>query len=430
VKVTLLFLFLIIVSVSVVSSQQAWTIDDCIAMAKVRSPRLQIAANAGRTAQLSQSELLTSRLPQVKASATALYAPTHGQFGYDPAITNGGELAGQVIVQQSLYDGGIRSLKYDQLSADVQQRSREAKLLDRDLVYSVRQAFIDLLHARLERDLQRESVARLLDYKRLVEQLNKGGSVGYGDVLKAKVEIAAQSIAVERADESFELSRLSLLELIGLPPDTSFVAAGELETLIPTSPDSVLLLQLTERRTSLELSIAETEFRKSLMEIQLTKRETQPTISLIGDAGVVTSGDNLRLSSSEREPVFGFSVGMTLEMPLFNWGATDLRVQQKEVLSESLRLESETVRRSLLNNAQKLSVQLTNANRRLQGVRENMQAAQDNFLLTKSKFAGGGALSLEVFTAQQLLVDVRLAELQAVADIQLLRVKIDQFLTD
>jgi len=51
-------------------------------------------------------------------------------LGYDPALSNGGQISGQVIVQQSLYDGGIRGLKSDQLSLDIDRLRRKTNSLN------------------------------------------------------------------------------------------------------------------------------------------------------------------------------------------------------------------------------------------------------------------------------------------------------------
>ena len=79
----------------------------------------------------------------------------------------------------------------------------------------------------------------------------------------------------------------------------------------------------------------------------MTQHENYPTVSLIGDAGLLTSGDNLRLPQDERAPMVGFSVRRSPEIPLVNWGATDLRMQQKQLDADNLRLQSELLQRSI-----------------------------------------------------------------------------------
>ncbi len=116
-------------------------------------------------------------------------------------------------------------------------------------------------------------------------------------------------------------------------------------------------------------------------------------------------------------------------MPLFTWGATDMRVQQRQLETDALRQQMELLRRSITIEVKKTRLELANARGRLQPLRANVAKAEENFLLTRSTFAGGATLSLEVLTAQQLLTETKLAELETLAAIQLLTTKLEKLAT-
>jgi len=101
------------------------TIDRAIQFARARNVRLDRAESSLRSVRLSHDELLTTRLPQIRLTASSIYAPAFGHFGYDPALSNGGQFGAQVVVQQSLYDGGIQSLRSEQISVDIDRLSKE-----------------------------------------------------------------------------------------------------------------------------------------------------------------------------------------------------------------------------------------------------------------------------------------------------------------
>ncbi len=409
--------------------QTSWTLEDCIALAKQRSPALIASRNLVRSSVLAQQELSTTGLPQPKLNAKALYAPTTERFGYDPAITDGGEYAGQLTVQQVVYDGGIRGLRSEQLQIEIEQRDTDLRRGERDLVYAVRQSFVDVLRAREEALLQQESVRQLQDYLDLVNRLARGGTASSTDVLKTDLQLANARLALHRAEESGESSMITLKETVGVPADTVVAVRGSLEDLSKQMRGSVDSARWHQPASNLDLAQAERELSRSLLDIQLARHETNPTLSLVADAGLVTSGDNLRLPVEQREPVMGFSVGMSLEIPLFTWGASGFRIEQKEIATENIRLERETLRRSFEANSRRLRVQLDNARVRLQLARETISRAEQNFLLTKSKFASGAALSLEVLAAQQLLTESKMSELQALADVDGILARIDHLFT-
>jgi outer membrane protein TolC len=119
-------------------------------------------------------------------------------------------------------------------------------------------------------------------------------------------------------------------------------------------------------------------------------------------------------------------VGVTLEVPLFTWGATDLRIQQREIATKVFVLQLEGVKRSVTTEFQKTCLLLSKSDDRLKSIRVSLKAAEENFALTRAKFAAGGVLSLEVLSAQQLLTDLRLEELESIAESELLLAKLEQ----
>jgi outer membrane protein len=429
VKIVIRILFLVTVTLSYASGQAVFTLDRCLTLARTQSPRMRNAENAIRTAELSHAELFTTKFPQIKLGASSIYAPSSGSFGYDPALSNGGQVAGQVMVQQSLYDGGIRGLKSDQLSLDIDRFAKEKRIAERDLVFSVKQAFIETLRSEQEIILQEESVRQLSEYLEIVRRLSKVGSAAYTDVLKTELQLSNAQLSFQKAVEEFAVAKYSLAELIGTPLDTTFSIVGSLNDTTYTETNLPLFNANPDSSSSLEMSAASLAVKHSLLDVELTQHENYPTVLFVGDAGLLTSGDNLRLPRDERANMFGFSFGVSLEVPLVNWGATDLRVQQKQLDADNLRLQSELLQRSITTESRKTRLQVTRQRERLRVIQNNIKSAEDNFLLTKSKYAGGGTMSLEVLSAQQLLTDIKLSELQTLADIQLLAAKMEQLTT-
>jgi outer membrane protein len=429
VKIVVRILLLIAVIMSSACGQAVFTLDRCLTLARTQSPRMKSAQNAIRSAELSHAELSTTKLPQIKIGASSIYAPSSGSFGYDPAISNGGQVSGQVIVQQSLYDGGIRGLKSDQLSLDIDRLAKEKRMTERDLVFSVKQAFVETLRSEKEIVLEKESVSQLSDYLDIVRRLSKVGNASYTDVLKTELQLSNAQLSYQKATEEFAVAKYSLAELIGTLLDTAFSITGSLNDTTQTEVDLSQDHANPDSVSNLNLSAASLSMRRSLLDIELARHENYPTVLFVGDAGLLTSGDNLRLPRDERAGMFGFSLGVALEIPLVNWGATDLRVQQKQLDADNLRLQSDLLQRSITIDLRKTQLQITRERERLRFIQKNIKSAEDNFLLTKSKYAGGGTLSLEVLSAQQLLTDTKLSELQTMADIQILAAKMEQLTT-
>ncbi len=422
------FILLVALAWSSAPAQVQWTLNQCLATARARSPHLKAASNLIRTSSLSISELGRTALPQVNIEGTSLFTPAGGRIVYDPIVTNGGELGAQVVVEQSLYDGGVRSVRSNQLAVESAERATEYRIADRDLTYEVRIAFIESLRAHAEEELRKESVAQIQEYLDLVRSMSKGGGAGYTDVLRTETELAAAQTLLQKAAEGERVAAYTLTGMLGVAPDTTVAAKGTLDSLILV-PGIDSAAAPETRPGALDLDVANMEVERSAYDIALARSERHPVVSLVGDAGLLTSGENLRLPPDQRSPYVGYSFGVSVDVPILNWGATDLRVQERELASENLRLETEALSRSIDAEWEKALLRLRAARERLLAAERTTALAGENYLLTKSKYAGGGSIALEVLSAQQLLTDSKLDEVEARTDVLKLTARVDQLRT-
>ncbi len=87
---------------------QEVSLDDYLRMAKERSPLLREYRNAVIINRLDSQLLRAAFRPQVALISNNVYAPTSGNFGYDEAISNGGQLS--TVIQASKNFIGLSNL--------------------------------------------------------------------------------------------------------------------------------------------------------------------------------------------------------------------------------------------------------------------------------------------------------------------------------
>ncbi|HEX9006633.1 MAG TPA: TolC family protein, partial [Bacteroidota bacterium] len=211
---------------------------------------------------------------------------------------------------------------------------------------------------------------------------------------------------------------------MGTPADTSLVLSGAWES--PDSTSNPASPAPPDSGRSLDLQMAGLEMQKSLLDVQLSERERLPAVNLTGDAGLLSSVDNLRLPAGERTSGVGYSLGVQVELPLFTWGSIGLRIEQRRLAAEAQQLRLQQLARARRTELLSVTARLATVKTAVQLMRGTLRSAEDAYLLTKSRFAGGAALSLEVLSAQQLLADTRVAFLHALAEWHGLKAKLSQ----
>ena len=421
-----IFILLFVCLCSVAEAADSLSLNQCLDIAKSNSPELRIAENGVRSSEIGRSIADKARWPLFSIAGNASYAPASLSFGYDPAVSNGGEYGARLVAEQTIYNGGLMGLDIRLAETQVKGQSLAYQQQERDLVYSVRQAFVDMLLAQRQTELLDSSVNRLIDYLGLVERLNESGTVGYTDFLSTQVDLDNARVDAMSAAESLKSARFNLARLMGTPNDTTFVIRGSLDTLLIDAKDTLAILPDVKLDQNLDVVVAQLSRTQSQIALAQTKAQWKPSVSFVADAGVVTSRENLLLPRSERYNSVGYSVGVTIDMPLWDWGTRKAQIRKSSLDLKSSTDYIELVRRDILTAYRTTRTRMTGAFRRLQSIRQMTETAQKNYLLSTAQYADGALTASEVLIAQQLLTGAYSTEVQTLAEIQSLRAQLAQ----
>ena len=407
-----------------VHAQQQLTLEQCLTLARANNLELRNASIALQSGKYSAQERAASQWPQIKVAGSAGYAPHSARSGYDPAITDGGQIGAQVTLRTPLYSWGTRALTLKRGKVDQKQREAQLARTEREVAASVKQLFVENLQGCEEVLLRIEAINRLSEYLDRVQLQYKGGSAGYGDILKTKTQLASAKEMLRKSQETVALSKISLAELLGMTPDTAFQLSGNIDTMLVRAGEANYSFDTAKIP---ELTAAHEEVEKGLIDLELIKRERLPAISLTVDGGYLSSVDRLNSSDSKNANALGFSTGAALEMPLLDWGALHFRRLQQQLAVDTLQIVTQMISRSFTAEFNRTTLQLNNARIQRGLIRERIKNADDDFLLAKSKYVAGAGTSSDVLLAQQALTDAKTDELQTKATIVILANRLDQF---
>lgn len=370
------------------------SVEEAVETALRHNPNVAIAELDRRQAEVHTREVRAGRYPSLLLHSHYLHTP---ETGYNEAVTNGGEYALQLTASVPLYDGGIRSALIDQ-SVDEQERSQAEVGRNRsDLVLAVRTAYFETVSAREEVAIRMEIVGRLEDYLSLLRRLKIGGGALQSDILKTQVDLNNALIAVDVAGQSLVKSTNELKNLTGTALDTP------LETLDPRDGTDTSAVPFDSVDASPDLRVLERQKASAEADVRIAQGERYPTLSISGDAGA------LGVTPREFSDDMGYSILVSLGMPLFDWGEIGARISQKELARDRIDLEIQARRREIESAWKTVTADYASARKTLKNYETNITSAEENYLSAKSRFAGGSGTSLEVLDAQRLLGDARLS---------------------
>jgi outer membrane protein TolC len=385
-------LLLLTTALPVLAQVDTISLQEALSLARKNNPAIKIAQ-----AGLSQSE---SRLREVKAArfpglsfrSHYLYTP---EIGYNEAITNGGEYGVQLETGVPLFDGGVRGAIIDQSSNEIEKSQLGLRKSSADLAFAVRTQYYETLRAEQELTIREETVRRLQEYLTFVNQLRLGGTATESDRLKTQVDLNNARIASDGAQLAAQKSRRLLANLLGYPSGREV----EVQPLNAADSSAVPVFAVADNP---DLQLLDRERQSALYGVTIAKGERLPTLTLAGDVGA------LGIHPNEFHHDIGYSIFLSLEMPIFSWGAVDERIEQKELAREQLDAQLLLQQRALETEWRNAVADLELARQNLTRFQDNIAEAERNYLSAKSRFAGGAGLNLEVLDAHRLWVETKL----------------------
>ena len=381
----------------------ALSVDECVGIALQRNAHIVSSDEAVRAATFRGREARGARLPNASLRGIASYAPLDG---YDRALTEGGELGARLEVAQRLYDGGATRLLGRQAEVEVQQATSGKARTAADLRLDVRLGYVDLLAAERRAALLEQSVADLEAYAGTVRSLASGGAVPKTDVAKVEIQLETERIALEDERTAARIASAHLLDLLGLPLDDTIAIQDTVQ--LPAWSTS-----LAEPQNP-ELQEAGVGIHAAELDVRAARAERRPIVALTGSLGAWTSRG--QLVDADSPHVLGYQAGVELDMPVWNWGASAARVDRQSATLNALRADYRVLQRRLESDYRTTVAVHETALHKLTRLGENRQRAAEQYQSVKSRYAGGGASSLEVLDAHRSLLEVAVQQQEVRSD--------------
>ncbi len=392
------------------------TLQDAVQLARKNSPQFNAAVMQLKSAHEDRVQARSTLLPNVSYNSQYLYTQGNGTPSGRFIANNGvHEYIAEGNAHQILFAGGQHVAEYHRAGALEALARAKQEVAARGLVVTVTQAYYGLVVAERKYANVQRSAAEAQRFLNVSQQLERGGEVAHSDVIKAEIQFEQQQQSLEEAKLAMSKARLDLAVLIfpNFYQDYTVVDDLRLPEPLPTF-DEVMSLGT---RNNPDLRAAESALRAANSDVTIARAGYFPTISLdywYGlDANVfaeysrfTSTGPNGEIVR-EHVPNLGYSAAATLQLPIWNWGATRSKVRQATFRRQQARLELSFAQRELLANLRSFYNEAETARAAMERLGRVADLAADSLRLTNLRYQAGEATVLEVVDAQNTLTHAR-----------------------
>ncbi|MDD4992216.1 MAG: TolC family protein [Paludibacter sp.] len=297
-KIYIPILFLVLF----VGFSKAQSLDGYLATGLKNSPLLKDYSNQIRSGNVDSALVSATYKPQVNLSSQMMIAPSAKNFGYDPAITNGGNFSGLVSANQSLFNKKIKAEQFRTIQLSNQSIQVSKKLSETELKKTITNQYLTA-YANLSQIKFNQSVLKLLEGEfSTLKVLVQRGIYQQTDYLNLAASIQSQKIGIRQSFIQYKNELATLNYLCGINDTTT----------VEVQQPNIQLENIFDLNNSLQMVQFHIDSLKNINQKALVDLNYRPQLSAFADAGFNA------ISPVDIPFRVGASVGVNFSMPLYD----------------------------------------------------------------------------------------------------------------
>jgi len=377
------------------------TLQDALALARKNEPTYQSVVTAAGVAGETRAQTRDALLPSVNFSTSAIYTQSSHNG------TNGVIFIANNAVHEYISQGNVHQQldlasweTYRSTAALASAAKARAEVAARGLVVTVVLNYFAT--AAAEKKL--ESAARTADagekFLQLTQALEKGGEVAHSDVIKADLQAQERRRQLQEAKLGLLNARLDLAVLLFPDFNDHFEIGDDLHGNVALPPQPEFEAQAAQGNPEIRAALAATQ--AAAHEVNAARAGYLPVISLDYFYGIDAPQYAVNGFAADKSKVsnLGSSAIASLNLPIWNWGATQSRVRAAELQRDQTKRELSFAQRKLLAEMRSLYSEAETALNELAGLQRSAELSEESLRLTTMRYQGGEATVLEVVDAQ------------------------------
>lgn len=320
----------------------------------------------------------------------------------------------RVYLNQNVFAGFATLADYQK--AALQEESAQAGISQArlELIRTVQENFFIYLKAKQDVISARDSLERLQSQLASSQAFYEVGVSPRIDVLQAEVDVSTAESALLVAENAVasQKARLNTLLLLPLEGDTDYTGAlGQIA--FSRSLDACLKQAYAKRP---DLIIAAKAVLIAEKDIDKAKSNFYPSVSAFGAWG--TQGNNALAagSPSQRTGYSEWTVGMTAEWPVFEWGKTYHETRQAGHMHSKVRAEAENLKQEVGFMVKVRMLAMEEAAKRIVVAKKAVVQATEAYRMSDARYRQQVGTMTDVLDAQAKLSSAEASLAEARSD--------------
>src|SRR6266478_1266650 len=382
------------------------TFQAALELARKNSTQSQAAVTNFGLLREDRTQARNILLPSVNYNNSAIYTQSSGALpsvvpGAPPVIFIANNAPHEYVSQGNVHEVLDVSAfaSWRRASAAAALARAQVEIAARGLVVTVAQNYYRVGAAQLKLETAKRGAEEGDRFLKLTQDLERGGEVAHADVIKAELQMQERRRQFQEAQLGLLNARLDLAVLIFPDFNDNYEVADDLHSPVPLP--TLGEVQQQAARENPDVRAALEAARAAGAEVTGARAGYMPSVTLDYWYGIdATRYSANTVINGQKFSNLGSSASATLNIPIWNWGATQSRIKQAELRCSQAQRELSLAQRKLLAEIKSLYAEAETALNELGGLNRSAALAEESLRLTTLRYKSGEATVLEVVDAQ------------------------------
>ena len=333
-----------------------------------------------------------------------------------------------LMLTQPIYMGGKITAGYNMTKIGKRIADENIRLTESEVRVKVDEAYAMAVKAREMVDVAKSYETLLQELMKNVESAVRHGMRTRNDQMKVQVKLNQARLAITRADNAYNLARMNLCQIIGMPldlrpsvakPDVSSMVMSE---VLSASADSVQVLSrpeyaMLQEKTELarqQVKLARSEFLPQLAAFATGGYSYGGKVSVDATSSV---GGQVNMYDKTLIDKFSGAIGVTLSVPIYHFGERKGKIRSAKASLQMAQLDLDDNRERMALELSQACNTLKEQMTALEIARLSVEQAEENLRLSRSAYDSGVETLSDHLEAQSLWQSALADEIDARAQL-------------
>jgi outer membrane protein TolC len=371
------------------------TLQDALDRARKIDVTYQGAVTEARVAHEDKKQAIDGLLPSVSYNNSMIYTQGNGPGTSVRFIANNAvhEYFSQGDVHEVIDVAGFAEAR--RASASAAAARARAEIASRGLVVTVVQSYYAAGAAQRKLEATQKAADEGESFLKLTQNLERGGEVAHSDVIKSELQVNDRRRQLQEAKLTLLNARIDLSVLIFPDFNDNFELAEDLHANLPLPTFSEI--QARAARDNPDIRAALETLKAAGHNVVAARAGYLPSMNLDYFYGIDATQFATKTNGVWN---LGSSAVATLNIPIWNWGASQSKVKQAELQRDQRRRELSLAQRKLLAELQSLYAEAQTASEALASLQRSAELGAESLRLITLRYQHGESTVLEVVDAQ------------------------------